>query len=343
MTLSQYIKDIRNPHLFLGIDGGQTKTLCILGNEEGKILSIGKGRGLEHILSPRGPEVAKLAFQEALSSCLFPYDPSSFEFECAFLGLTGVSRPDSEEAKSFTEVAKKIIKAKRIFVDSDPSIALAGAFFGKEGIIVIGGTGSVALGFDGTRYSRCGGFGYLFGDEGGGFQIALQAIKIALKYEDACHPPTLLWEKIIKNSSFSSIEEMVRSYYAGKIGRDQIALFTKSVKEAAEEGDRFAQEILLDAGRELAKLVDCVYRKLNFKGKIPTAGLGGVFNISLVKKSFEKNLDPSLYEIKEPEFPGVIGALIRAYQLAGIPLTSSLKENLKNSALKFIGVGLTHP
>ncbi|MCX7845099.1 MAG: hypothetical protein N2312_00620 [Dictyoglomaceae bacterium] len=313
---------------FLGIDGGQTKTLCIIGDEKGNIVYFGKGRALDHILSSIGPETAKSSFKESLSP--FPLYPD-MEFESSFLGLTGVPNKDSKEAKAYYEVAKEVINSKNIFVDNDSIIALTGAFSGKEGIIVIGGTGSISLGFDGKNYARCGGFGYLFGDEGGGFQIVLQGIKIALKFEDGCHPPTLIREKMLRDSSYPSIEALIRDYYAGKIDRHKIALYTKSIKEAEEEGDIYAREILVNAGRELAKLVDCVYKKLSFKEKMKVATLGGVFNIPLVKEEFLKSLDKNIYEIKEPEFPAIVGALIKAYQLSGISLTKSLKINLKKS------------
>lgn len=312
---------------FLGIDGGQTKTLLIIGDEKGDIIHLGRGRALDHILSPIGPDTAKNSFREALSS----FSLYHIEFECAFLGLTGVPNKNSKEAEAYYNVAKKIINAKKIFVDNDSIIALAGAFFGKEGIIVIGGTGSIGFGFDGENYARCGGFGYLFGDEGGGFQIVLQGIKIALKYEDCCHPYTLIREKILKDSSYPSIEALIRDYYAGKIDRHKLALYTKSIKEAEEEGDIYAREILINAGKELANLVNCVYRKLNFKKKVKIATLGGIFNIPTVKEEFIKSLNQEIFEIKEPEFPAIVGALIKAYQISEISLTESLKNNLKKS------------
>ncbi len=313
---------------FLGIDGGQTKTLLIIGDEGGNIVYLGRGRALDHILSPCGPNTARNSFKEALFS--FPLYPK-IEFESAFLGLTGVPNKNSEEAKAYYNVAKEIINSKNIFVDNDSVIALTGAFSGKEGIIVIGGTGSIGFGFDGENYARCGGFGYLFGDEGGGFQIVLQGIKIALKYEDGCHPYTIIREKLLKDSSYPTIEALIRDYYAGKIDRHKLSLYTKSIKEAEEEEDIYAREILIGAGRELSKLVGCVYKKLNFKEKVKVATLGGIFNIPLIREIFIKSLDKNIYEIKEPEFPPIVGALIKAYQLSGVPLTESLKNNLKNS------------
>ncbi len=313
---------------FLGIDGGQTKTLLIIGDERGNIVYLGRGRALDHILSPNGPDTARNSFKEALLSfSLYP----EVEFEGAFLGLTGVPNKESKEAEAYYKIAREIINPKNISVDNDSVIALTGSFSGGEGIIVIGGTGSIGFGFDGKNYARCGGLGYLFGDEGGGFQIVLQGIKVALKYEDGCHPYTLIREKILKDSSYSTVEALIRDYYAGKIDRHKLSLYTKSIKEAEEEGDIYAKEILINAGEELSKLVNCVYRKLNFKGRVKVANLGGIFNISLVKEIFIKSLDKKTYEIKEPDFPAIVGALIKAYQLSGITLTESLKNNLKNS------------
>ncbi|MGB9811931.1 MAG: BadF/BadG/BcrA/BcrD ATPase family protein, partial [Dictyoglomus turgidum] len=88
---------------FLGVDGGQTKTLCIIGDEKGNILALGRGRALIHILSPEGPQIAEQALKEAVESS-FSNLHGSFEIEVAFLGLTGVPYSDSEEARVFEKI-----------------------------------------------------------------------------------------------------------------------------------------------------------------------------------------------------------------------------------------------
>ena len=55
---------------------------------------------------------------------------------------------------------------------------------GAPGIVVIAGTGSVALGWDGERFARSGGHGFLLGDEGSAYWIGREAVRSALRFEE---------------------------------------------------------------------------------------------------------------------------------------------------------------
>src|SRR5947209_3167873 len=76
--------------------------------------------------------------------------------------------------------------------------ALAGATRSGQGIITIAGTGSIAFGRNPAgRTARAGGWGYIFGDEGGGFDIARQATRAILRLEEGWGPPTALRETLL--------------------------------------------------------------------------------------------------------------------------------------------------
>lgn len=110
--------------------------------------------------------------------------------EAVCVGLTGVTIPGKREAA--TEILSSLFPGVEIIIESDTVTAWAGALSGEDGVIVIGGTGSVAYGRSKAREVRKGGFGYLFGDEGSGFRIACDAVAATLREYDRTGPITSL-------------------------------------------------------------------------------------------------------------------------------------------------------
>ncbi len=110
-------------------------------------------------------------------------DAASVRFTSACLGFSG--GPADKES-----ILAEILASDRTLVTDDAFIALAGATAGEPGLVVIAGTGSIAFGRNAAgRTARAGGWGYLFGDEGGGFWIARQAIRAALSFEEGWGVP----------------------------------------------------------------------------------------------------------------------------------------------------------
>ncbi|HKV44339.1 MAG TPA: BadF/BadG/BcrA/BcrD ATPase family protein, partial [bacterium] len=177
---------------FLGVDGGATSTTCAVCDRDGRILGIGHGGPSNHILAPGGEARARAAIESALGSALTGTGAGPLAFDAAQFGMTGITR-DSEPARVFGRVVSPLLTARITHVDSDATVALAGALACGPGVVVIAGTGSVALGRDPSgREARAGGWGYLFGDEGSGFAIGLGGIRAALRARDGTGAPTAL-------------------------------------------------------------------------------------------------------------------------------------------------------
>ena len=108
----------------------------------------------------------------------------------AGFGLAGL-RSDEHARELTAELARRT--GARVVVGDDTDAALAGAFAGRPGIVVIAGTGSGAAGRDAAgRTVRVGGHGFLLGDEGGGYWIGREAVRAALRAADGTGPPTAL-------------------------------------------------------------------------------------------------------------------------------------------------------
>ncbi len=151
--------------LYLGVDGGQSSTVAVIGNAQGKVIGWGTAGPSNHVGAAEG----RPKFLRVMRECLWHaalqagVDPEEMRFRSACLGMSG--GPDDKQG-----LLRELIEADHLLVTHDARIALAGATGGEPGVIVIAGTGSIAFGENATgETARAGGWGYLFGDEGGGF------------------------------------------------------------------------------------------------------------------------------------------------------------------------------
>ena len=183
-------------------------------------------------------------------------EASRLTFEAACLGLSG--GPDDKEA-----LAKETIRAERYLITHDAHIALAGATGGEPGIIVIAGTGSIVFGRNAAGVTaRAGGWGYVFGDEGGAFDLVRQALRAVLRNEEGWGPPTALREALLEATGARDANQLLHLFYTDEYPRDRVAGWAKLVDQAARAGDAVAGDILGSAAQALATLTAAVRRQL---------------------------------------------------------------------------------
>src|ERR1700733_5301986 len=141
--------------LCLGIDGGQSSTTALIGDETGRVLGIGRAGPSNHAAASEGRRKFVSAITDSVNQAAASAGLSApVGFEAACLGLSG--GPDGKEA-----LAKETIRAERYLITHDAHIALAGATGGEPGIIVIAGTGSMVFGRNAAGLTaRAGGWGY---------------------------------------------------------------------------------------------------------------------------------------------------------------------------------------
>jgi N-acetylglucosamine kinase-like BadF-type ATPase len=209
----------------------------------------------------------------------------------------------------------------------DAVIALSGATAGEPGIITIAGTGSIAFGRNAAgRAVRVGGWGYIFGDEGAGFDISRQALRAALRFEEGWGPPTALHGVLLEATASRSANEALHRFYTDEWPRSRVATLAKLVDRAGAEGDAVARDILLAAGQQLAALTGSVRRQLWNAGEaVAVAHIGGMFRSDLLRERFRM-----LVEMEEgnrcapPVYGPAAGALLEAYRAVGLrpPLTN---------------------
>jgi N-acetylglucosamine kinase-like BadF-type ATPase len=265
-----------NSHnLFLGVDGGGTKThIAILNNSKELVCE-----GFSGASNPLrvGIETSVNNIIAAINSACDSAELNRGDIVSATLGLAGVRRIDLRER--IKERISQILHIKKIEVVTDAEIALYGIGKGKAGLVIIAGTGSVCIGQNakGEKFSA-GGWGPLAGDEGGGAGIALNALHKIAKASDGRSKPTKLSEIAVDYFRAGRLENLSVAIYAPQVDNARIAGFARFVAETAQEGDQVAVEILREAGFELGLAAFAVIKKLKLqKTKIPIGLVGSVF------------------------------------------------------------------
>jgi N-acetylglucosamine kinase-like BadF-type ATPase len=302
--------------LFLGVDGGQSSTTALIGDETGRVLGEGHGGPCNHIGAAEGRAKLVRAVTECVSkACEQAHlDPQQAHYEAACFGMSG--GPDDKES-----LLAEILPAGKLIVTHDGLIALSGATAGDAGIIAIAGTGSFAFGRNAAGQSaRAGGWGYIFGDEGSGFDITRQALRAALRFEEGWGPPTALRETLLEASGAADANGALHLFYTREFPRSRVATFARLVDQAAMLGDRVAIDILNNAAQQLASLVASIRRQLWKETETArVAYIGGVFQSKLVLERFCQLVEmQDGNRCQAPEYGPAAGALLEAYRAAGL-------------------------
>jgi N-acetylglucosamine kinase-like BadF-type ATPase len=307
------------PQYFLGVDGGQSSTTAVIGDETGRVIGVGHGGPCNHVRAPEGRAKFVAAVESSVNAACAQagFDPSDVRFTGACLGFSG--GPADKES-----ILREMFGSHRMIVTDDAQIALAGATGGEPGVVVISGTGSIAWGRNREgRIARAGGWGYLFGDEGGAFWIARQAFRAALRWEEGWGVPTSLRAMLLDHTHTRGMNDLLHRCYTPEFPRPRVAALSILVNHAAEAGDPSALQILDDAGRELALLALAVRGQLFASGEPARITYsGGVFHSRIVLARFREwlaseagvRISPPVYPLHGP----AMGALLEAYRTWGL-------------------------
>lgn len=292
----------------VGIDGGGTHTRgALFQNEEIKAVSksgttrigaVGVGEACERTLNV----IIDLCAQSGMEHN---------ELDAVVVGLAGVWL--EEEKMRAAHLLKTLGKGhgfvfNDLIVTSDAELALAGAFEGKEGIITIVGTGSIALANANKKLTRCGGWGIELDDEGSGAWIGREGLTAVVRSIDGRGKKTSLLEMVGDLYPTINIDRprtIVKAYNEGAF---KYHMLTPQVMKCAEDGDDVAMDIIQRSAKHLVELPQALMG--SFKGKAPVALMGGIIdNDTLLAKLLiqEVKKDKKL-NLVEPKGTAINGA-----------------------------------
>ena len=232
----------------LGLDGGGSRTLCVILDESGREISRGQGGPSNH--QSVGVEAASEAIADALATTTNAVGNPPLAAAC--WGMAGLDRPEDEHI--LKQMAERLQPEVQVEVVHDSTIALVGGTDGKRaGVVIISGTGSIAVGYHPSgRMARASGWGHLLGDEGSGHYIALRALNAATRAHDGRGPSTTLIDALIEAVHVATLEDLANRIYLEGWTAPEVAALAPVVLKAAEEGDEQAVVIVQQAGTELA-------------------------------------------------------------------------------------------
>lgn len=326
--------------LVLGVDGGGTKTACVLADTSGRILATTVAGPSNFLSMSGGVEEVTNLLKQAIAEVLNKAGATESDVEIAFFAMAGVGL--NGKSRAMERIISGLPALKNCAYDNDAVAALAGATTKEWGVVTISGTGSISIGISREgRRTRAGGWGYLIGDEGSGYDIGRKGLQAAARAYDGRGTATLLRRKAEEYYSLDSLDKF-RAFLYRNSGEEKkiIASFAPQVMAAAEEGDRTAQEILAHAGRELALSSAAVIRELGLTDTPTTvAACGGVLSRSEhVFSSLQEELKKiiPLAKVVKPQYSPVIGAVILGFNKLQIPVTQEILYNIEKTGGRLI-------
>lgn len=290
--------------IFIGIDGGGTKTKFTAFSEEGDELDS-LVLGSCHFMQVND-EAMKLILKEGIETLCKQYSNKEF-FVCA--GMGGYGR-DERIRKRIEDVYQTILPCGNYKLYSDAEIAVAGALGSHEGIVVIAGTGSIAFSKIDNQFNRAGGWGYILGDEGSAYWLGKKALSIFCKEADGRLPKGALYTCFMDHFQLERDFDLIMVANEKLTTRTDIASLSKIVYQAALLHDENAIQLFKEAADELVSLIDA----LNVKEKsLKVSYVGGLFAakdilIPMIQSQLNDNLT-----LIEPAFNPEKGAYLLGY------------------------------
>ncbi|MDM7936904.1 MAG: BadF/BadG/BcrA/BcrD ATPase family protein [Cyanobium sp. CZS 48M] len=292
------------PVLLAGFDAGQTHTTCRLADRHSdgslRVLAEGDGPGVSHLAAAAGEErfsaALRLSLQRARAAAASKGEQalSTALLDAAAVGASGIEQGSAVQRLGTTLAAAAIgLPLERVLVSGDERTALLGAFGGGPGIVVISGTGCIALGRNSSGDEhRCGGWGWLLDQAGSACDIGRDALIRSLEMADGRRHESdfrsRLWAALGDGTiTPQRIKAMVVEPGFGAAGFARLA---PAVHALAEAGDPDANSVLERSARGLVELVAGVAQALDLQGG-EVCGLGGALeHLSLFSAAYQRRL-----------------------------------------------------
>jgi N-acetylglucosamine kinase-like BadF-type ATPase len=319
--------------LFVGFDGGGSKTICIIGDSKGNIIASATGASTN--LKSRPPEKVKEIIQELLIAILKFVHSQQDRIKGVFVSTAGGDR-EEDQLRWRKWILEFGLNPDQLIVTNDAVAALTAGTKEKNGIVLIAGTGSI-LYYVNEKYRkpvRIGGWGYLIGDEGSGYDIGNQALrKIIRSYDGRDQNRDVLTCYILKKLGLETPEQLITFIYEDPYPRKLIASVAKYVINLAEQDEPNAQLIIFQAVDQLTQFVVTAINDHEESKTYPLVVSGGLFHSTYFKGVFDRILREKgcKQPIILPKYPPVVGSYMSALLQSGEIITSEIEQNINKS------------
>ena len=315
----------------LGVDGGASKTLCLVGSEDGRVLGFGRAGGSNHQVCGLSAATARIA--QCVEEALAQAGASAAAAQVGVFCLAGADLP--EDYSMLTQAMEQLALCREVVVKNDTMAALRSGLSRPWGVVVVCGAGTNAAGRapDGREIGLPG-LGPISGDWGGGGEISQEMIRLIMRAWDGRGKPTVLQQTILDELGVPSMELLLRKLYHEELEPDRLFGLVPLLFEAAYQGDEVARELVKQVGTEVGVTARTLIRRLSLQGQDVEVVLGG----GIFKAKGTLLIDSVRAVIQEvaprasivlPKFEPVVGALLLALEAAGVQVAGRVREKVE--------------
>ncbi len=317
--------------LVAGFDAGQTHTTCRLALAgSGRVIAEGQGPGVCHLAAPEGPERFGAALKGSLEQALAQQAEAaaaSASLVAAAVGASGIEQGTAVQEQGRQLAARALgLAPERVAVTGDERTALRGAFSGGPGIVVISGTGTIAVGRNAAgQEHRCGGWGWLLDGAGSAMDIGRDGLALSLRMADGREPDrplrAALWQALELDPADPGAAQRIKALVvAPDFGPAGFARLAPVLDQLAATGDPEALAVMRRNAAALAAMAAGVAWALDLAAPAVCPMGGALTHLSQLRLPFAARLAEALPDSRLVAAGGDAcqGALTIAAELAGL-------------------------
>jgi N-acetylglucosamine kinase-like BadF-type ATPase len=317
--------------VFLGIDGGGTKTDFMLVDESGRVLATRRDGSAYY--PEIGLDALKAMLVQGMRAAMAAGSVSAADLTFACIGLPTYGE-DSALIPHLDQIVSNILPQTRYRCVNDMVCGWAGALAGRDGINIVAGTGSIGYGEYEKRSARAGGWGEVFSDEGSAYWVARELLSLFSKMSDGRAPRGASYELLREHFKLNADLDVCAAIYGPPpLPRSEVAALAPLVARAAHAGDQGARRIFEAASQELAAVVHAIREQLEVPPQVllDVSYSGGMFQWDdLLTGMLRAALETSgrRYEFSSPRLTPCAGAAVYAAKLCNMPLDGQALSQL---------------
>jgi len=307
------------PVLLAGFDAGQTHTTCRLADRlTGVTLAEGEGPGVSHLAAAAGRQRFVAALRQSLELARqgLPAGRRQDPLVAAAVGASGIEAGSAVQQEGLDLAVEALaLPVQRLVVTGDERTALRGAFPEGPGIVVISGTGTIAVGSDGQgRHHRCAGWGWLLDGAGSTMDIGRDGLALSLRMADGREPDgplrRAIWLALGLDPEDPGAPQRIKALVVEPaFGAAGFARLAPVVDRLAQQGDARASAILAQNAEALVAMVAAVAAALDLR-QPPVAALGGgLIHLVGLRHHFESGLRRRGWILEAPRGDACHGAI----------------------------------
>ena len=312
---------------YISADGGGTKLASILFDEQYRLCGVGMGGPVNRNFASE--DTVRRSMEDSIAGCLREIRPKE---------LSGVYFAGPGPVELYQEVLEQQTQAPPVLRVDEGAMCVYAGLLADSGIAAVSGTGSCAFYIErGERVGIIGGWGSLFGDDGGGYDIGCAGIRAAIAYYDGLGPETRLLELLYETFGEQDMWKVLPHLYVNDY-RQVISGLCRLVARAAQEGDTVAAGIFRDAGIKMAEQVIACRKKWQIPEDRRVVIAGSAWKgLPVMYEVFQERIcqDCSAVTVQKPSYVPVVGGVVRQMIKNGTALDEARKEFLQKEYSQF--------